>query len=214
MQLETAVRLYASCVCNRRGMICNTRCDECLVGSLTCQQCFVECHWSFPFHWASVWNMGYFVRCSYSDLGGVLHLGHGGLPCEHAIKHTGARDVTITHTNSIHKLKVSFCECFSSSEHWKQLLQHRFFLATLAKPQTVFTFELLKLCHDLSHGSKAVMYDILMILRCLTNDVFYLWVLVSDDGIITCVIWWTHLGCMWKPYANIKAVEKVYVYAT
>ena len=188
MQLETAVRLYASCVCNRRGMICNTRCDECLVGSLTCQQCFVERHRSFPFHWASVWNAGYFVRHGYSDLGGVLHLGHGGLPCEHAIKHTGARDVTIAHTNGVHKLKVSFCECFGSSEHWKQLLQHRFFLATLAKPQTAFTFELLKLCHGLSLGSKAVMYDVSTILRRLTNDAFYLRVSVSDDSIISRVI--------------------------
>ena len=178
MELESSAWIDSPCgSCKRTTGV--VRCDECLAGPLTCQECFVNHHKSMPFHWAHVWNRRYFEKCSFADLGGILCLGHGGLPCDNAYPNPTPSDITIAHTNGVHRARVLFCECFRAAEHWKQLIQHRIFPATLTKPKMAFTIKLLKLCHSLSLGSKAVMYDVSTILRRLTDDAFHMDVPVS-----------------------------------
>ena len=176
MSLEYEQGLGEDCSCKRPpekpSAKRDTRCVDCHASPLSCQACFVEAHRFLPFHWAHVWESSFFKRKSFSELGGVLNLGHGGSPCNKAdAGHT--QKLIIAHVNGVHTIDVLYCECFCiDNPRWEQLLRHRLFPATMKRPHTAFTMELLTFCHRLSMDSKAVMYDISTILRRITNEAF------------------------------------------
>jgi hypothetical protein len=105
----------------------------------------------------------------FATLGGVLHLGHCGSPCNLGdSRHT--RRIIITHINGVHKTNVSFCACVGSSDQWEQLMRRRLFPATFTSPESAFTIDFLKLAHLTSLNCHVSIHSISMAFRQLTND--------------------------------------------
>lgn len=161
------------------GLLCDcgegprdTRCIECHASRPTCGACFVRTHMRQPFHWAEVWNGEFFERKDYSQIGGMVYLGHHGLPCPARNPSGQPRSIIVAHTNCIHSVLLHYCECHNADEQWQQLLKHRLFPATIDRPSTVFTFELLSLSHRVCLRSKANTFDLADVLGHQTSEAF------------------------------------------
>jgi hypothetical protein len=51
---------------------------------------------------------------------------------------------TVIHTNGLHRLRLHFCNCPGAPKAWIQLVRSRLWPATVADPQTVVTFNVLR----------------------------------------------------------------------
>jgi hypothetical protein len=120
------------------------RCLDCYSSALLCQSCCIKDHARHPFHSIRQWNGKYFKSTSLKDLGFVLHLGHGGLPCP-ANEGVGVdvADFIVVDVDRVHNHQVAWCKCANGSERWKQLLQVKLYPASVNFPRTAFTFRLL-----------------------------------------------------------------------
>jgi len=81
-----------------------------------------------------------------------------------------------------HLVNINYCGCWPDDpmDRRTQHLRHRWFPATLIRPQTVFTFDFLDTFHELTLQSKGNLYD------------FYLTILRKTDNAnitITIVSW-------------------------
>ncbi|KAJ3816641.1 hypothetical protein F5880DRAFT_1619098 [Lentinula raphanica] len=138
-----------------------------------CRQCWVQAHTHLPFHWAHVWSdtHGYFTRQDISTVlleGYSIPLGHNGSRCPKASE---PLMMTIADVNGIHATQVSFCQCVDNSR-WRQLLDIDIFPATIAQPQTAFTFALLRHWTILNLQSKVTAHHYVAALRRQTDNVF------------------------------------------
>lgn len=68
--------------CHREG---NWRCLDCFGKPLFCTDCCRSSHVRCPFHRVEMWRGEYFAPSTLSASGVILHLGHGGLPCDNAL---------------------------------------------------------------------------------------------------------------------------------
>ncbi|KAF8966729.1 hypothetical protein BDZ97DRAFT_1756333 [Flammula alnicola] len=162
-------------LCTRPGAKRTTRCYDCN-HPLSCSECFISAHRHNRTHWAEVWNEdpGFFVRNDISTLrpeGYAQHLGHGGDPCPMP---DSEEDLLffIVDVNGIHNTKLRFCHCPGADDRVGQLLRHRLFPATLERPKSAFTFQLLHNFHLHHLESKATKYDFMGALRRLTDNAF------------------------------------------
>jgi hypothetical protein len=57
------------------------RCEDCLGGLPVCRECCRLIHCKLPFHRIQYWNSTHYERDWLCNLGVVIHLGHGGIPC-------------------------------------------------------------------------------------------------------------------------------------
>jgi hypothetical protein len=167
MTLETD--LNAGGPCPRCGKSAFYQCLECFSSPILCQQCIVNEHASQPLHQIRKWVSTHFETSSLHSLGLVVHLGHNGKPCPASAE---TNELTVVHTNGIHRCSVQFCDCNDITPNYQQLLLVRFFPATLAFPHTVFTFHVLTTFHQLSLCSKITPYDYFDTLKKLTNYAF------------------------------------------
>jgi hypothetical protein len=63
-------------------------------------------------------------------------------------------------TTGVHRVTVDFCDCRDDICHQRtQLLRARWFPATVNRPKTVFTFDVLETFHELSLQGKTTAYD-------------------------------------------------------
>ena len=67
--------------------------------------------------------------------------------------------MVIGHVNGFHEVFVEFCACNGSQKQPYQLINSNLFPATLEKPETAFTFELLDTFQKLNLRSKINAYD-------------------------------------------------------
>ncbi|KIK15371.1 hypothetical protein PISMIDRAFT_56127, partial [Pisolithus microcarpus 441] len=81
---------------------------------------------------------------SLMELGFLWHIGHGGDPCPPNWR-SSQFQMTIVHTDRIFSHEVSVCNCpGSDSSDWHlDLLRQRLFPASISKPKTAFTFDVL-----------------------------------------------------------------------
>lgn len=170
LAFEAEAGIGDECACG--SAICDTRCVECFPTTLSCKKCFVRGHQNNPFHWAEVWDETHFKRVDFSDIGGIIHLGHRGSVCPSREQDVSPSKVTVVHVNGVHTAQMTFCTCSDAELHWKQLLRHRLFPATLKTPETAFTLPLLKLSHMFSLCAQSSMYSIAQAIRRLTDDAF------------------------------------------
>ncbi|KAL0058117.1 hypothetical protein AAF712_015211 [Marasmius tenuissimus] len=125
-----------------------------------------------PLHWAEEWNGMYFERKDPSELGLIISLGHNGGRCP-AIGHPcSPLTFTIVDCNGIHTAKVEYCQCPNAPNRFQQLLEARLFPASVDKPETTFTFELLKDNHLHGLSSKKTSHDFMYALRMKTDNAF------------------------------------------
>jgi hypothetical protein len=115
------------------------------------------------------WNGKCFDDTSLSKLGYIWHMGHGGQPCPQSqvsqeweevdedidmddgprvetIKATppGTTSMTIVHSTGVFTHNIFWCECCGSDpQQHVQLLNAGLFPASISRPRTAFTFEVL-----------------------------------------------------------------------
>ncbi|KAI6095063.1 hypothetical protein F5141DRAFT_1191459 [Pisolithus sp. B1] len=139
-------------------------CMSCASVHAWCGPCAVKAHKSLLFHKVQRWNGAHYQPTSLMDLGFLWHIGHGGDPCPHNWSDPGPEEsgyvtgdgpsnhrkssqfqMTIVHTEGIFSHEVSVCKCPGSDPNdWHlDLLCQRLFPASITKPKTAFTFDVL-----------------------------------------------------------------------
>ncbi|TFK60799.1 hypothetical protein BDN72DRAFT_744711, partial [Pluteus cervinus] len=160
------------CQCGDSTEVAYFRCRDCISNMVYCRTCIINQHRCTPFHCIEKWEGRFFGRTSLHNIGFVLHLGHDGHPCPHSLPDKGRLTVIVDSTG-FHSHDVHYCCCPASPEEdFPQLLQSSLFPATLNKPRTAFTFNLLKDIHVHGLTSKKSVYDYHDALRRLTDPVF------------------------------------------
>jgi len=119
---------------------------------------------------AQKWNGKFFEKTSLSNLGLWIQLGHDGASCPCPCP--GPQGFMVFDVSGAHYVNIDYCGCRPDDpmDRRTQHLRHRWFPATLIRPQTVFTFDFLNTFHELTLQSKGNLYDFyLMILRKTDN---------------------------------------------
>lgn len=93
------------------------------------------------------------------SLGLRIQLGHEvGDPCVNPST-CADDDFVVIDNNGIHEVGVNFCNCTEADDHTKQLLQARWFPATVQQPKTAATFNSLEFYHLLTFESKSSVFE-------------------------------------------------------
>jgi len=157
---------------NRSCKSCGSfTCTDCDAEGLSCAGCLIAGHQNFPFHSIREWNGKYFEKTSLNTLGYILHLNHGGYACPHLLSGAGAQEITILDVNGIHSLTIGWCRCYNAPELPEQLLTRQIIPATLTRPQTAFTFRVLRLFHMLNHVARTTPWDFTGTMTRLTDNI-------------------------------------------
>ncbi|KAH9913611.1 uncharacterized protein B0H18DRAFT_1088007 [Fomitopsis serialis] len=156
------------CACERSKA--TSRCRDCLQCPLQCEECVRDGHRLNPLHWVETWNGRYLEKKDLSDLGFEMYLGHGGLPCKYALSAAHPITYTITHSNGVHRVIIHECHCPSRRPSVSQLLRAGLFPATLNRPESAFSFDVLRQWDLHFLTSKKGAYDYFNALRRLTDN--------------------------------------------
>lgn len=105
-----------------------------------------------------VWADGFFKRVSLDALGLIINLGHSG---DHCPIPSDTQKVLVVDLSGHHAVQLRFCGCSRGGhlERFQQLLRAGWFPASLLRPKTVFTFNLLDTYHKISLQGKLNLYD-------------------------------------------------------
>lgn len=126
--------------------------------------------WSYPdFNLLQRWTGQYFTGTSLQKLGLKVHLGHGGGPCPSATAEIS--NFVVVDTSGQHTITMSFCECLGAPPCRIQLLRVSWFPATLLRPQTAYTFDVLNSFQLVNLQGKLSAYDYYLSLMHKTNNV-------------------------------------------
>jgi hypothetical protein len=134
-----------SCAHCRQSALPLFRCSTCLQPTNYCQRCIVQRHQFMPFHRVLSWDLsaGCFQKTSLQELGLISRLGHN--TTQHACNNYGSLgSMTVIHSNGLHTISIQFCTCPGAKSSDLQLFAFRLFPATVAFPQTAFSFEVLE----------------------------------------------------------------------
>lgn len=143
-------------------------CRDCLNNLLLCSACIRERHQYFPCHRFREWKGHHFVDCDSSQLGIILHLGHGGHECNLGKTCT----FTLGDITGIHTLNIRFCRHPGSADSPRQLLDAQIFPCSDKRPKSGFTFTLLRKFHYLGTEAKLSSQRYYNVLVCQTNAAF------------------------------------------
>jgi hypothetical protein len=170
------------------------RCLDCFGDTIHCQNCCLTIHRHQSFHRILEWSGKYFFKSSLQKLGHILHLGHRGYPCPNrqydpnaeaganASEDSGDSDsedaakdivVVILHTNGVFHHTVRPCECTNMKlDIHLQMLQMGLFCATISRPSTAFTFDILDYFHIDAMECKTAASSFMKKLQRLSNNAF------------------------------------------
>lgn len=157
------------CQCHHEAAL--YRCMDCLF-PVSCGRCIVASHATNPFHHIQKWNGFFFGKTTLSELGQVVGLGHDGGLCPNRLLESKGRVTTVVHVNGIHQVRIEFCHCHKAPAEPEQLAKASLFPATVDRPATAFTFEVLKQFDILSLTFKIPAYDFVNALVNMTNSAF------------------------------------------
>lgn len=92
------------------------------------------------------------------SLGLVINLGHSGSYCPSPAE---SRKLLVVDLSGHHTICIRFCNCSQGGflEHFRQLLRVGLYPASVLRPGTVFTFDLLDTYHKISLQGKLNLYD-------------------------------------------------------
>lgn len=121
-----------------------------------CAGCHVR-HW-LELTRFQLWNGGFFENATLESLGLVVNLAH---PSDICPVGTETQRILVIDLSGYHFVCIRFCMCSRNSylEHFRQLLRVRWFPASVLRPKTVFTFDLLDTYHKISLQGKLNLYD-------------------------------------------------------
>jgi hypothetical protein len=157
------------------------RCQHCFGHPHLCRACIILLHHSSPFHHIQKWNGHFFEPTNLMALGFLISLGHNGQACPHGHHHAKETVICVVHTSGIVHHRFQICQCQNSRPLHLQLLDMQLFPATMNRPETVFTFSVLKHFHIEFIECKISASGFFSLLRRLTNSRFPHQVPVSYD---------------------------------
>ena len=149
-------------------------CSDCDTPFLLCTQCTIKSHQNLPFHVIESWNGQFYRRTQLRELGFTWHLSyksHEGSACPHLHTGSGIQELTILDINRIHIVNTAFCRCRDSPQPSEQLLLQRIFPDTTTRPQTGFTFRVLKPFHQLNITARTTPWDFTGAMHRLTDNI-------------------------------------------
>jgi hypothetical protein len=108
---------------------------------------------------------------SLSNLGLCIQLGHDGNTCPCPLP--WASLFTVFNVSGVHQVNINYCGCHPENplDQHVQLLQKRWFPATLIWPETTFTFDCLETFHESTLQGKGNLYDYYHMLLRKTDNV-------------------------------------------
>ncbi|KAG1743676.1 uncharacterized protein EDB91DRAFT_1081059 [Suillus paluster] len=148
------------------------RCLSCSGTRAWCPSCVLKAHQHNPFHNLQLWNGRFYETTTLQAQGYIMYLGHGGEPCPNlshqpdpspwedlgsmedvfaqeegdTINDTqlGVSNLVIVHSTGVYSHSVSWCQCPGAEKaHHLDLMKARLFPASLTRPQSAFTFDVL-----------------------------------------------------------------------
>ncbi|KZT31986.1 hypothetical protein SISSUDRAFT_994515, partial [Sistotremastrum suecicum HHB10207 ss-3] len=174
------------------GLYC---CLDCFQPLRSCETCIVREHRHAPLHRIQKWSDTHWSHCTLQELGLVVRLGHpDSTPC--AVPHPYETPITVLHTNGFHQVNIVFCGCATEADDLlkrHQLLRARWFPATLEKPQTAFTFDVLELFHQITSVSGYSAHQYHSALQNLTDNSGTRHVPKRYDDLGHCTRYYRHL---------------------
>lgn len=100
-----------------------------------------------------------------------MQLGHTDGICSHPSKNA---DITVLDMRGVQIVKVKFCDCALnlglSQEHRDQFLRYGWYPATVQRPETVATMNLLRLYEKMAFQAKISAHDFYQALVNVTDD--------------------------------------------
>jgi hypothetical protein len=132
------------------------RCRDCWLTPIWCKGCCLSAHDRLPFHRVEAWTGKYFRPSTLMVLGYVLHVGHNGKPCNNNSNfHTQANPandpskddssfhsaMVVVSSTGVFQHRVHWCSC--GTDRHLQLLRAGMFPASIHRPATAFTFDVL-----------------------------------------------------------------------
>ncbi|KAG1847220.1 hypothetical protein F4604DRAFT_1594685 [Suillus subluteus] len=148
------------------------RCLSCSGTRAWCPSCVLKAHQHNPFHNLQLWNGRFYETTTLQAQGYIMYLGHGGEPCPNlshqpdpspwedlgsmedvfaqeegdTINDTqlGVSNLVIVHSTGVYSHSVSWCQCPGAEKaHHLDLMKARLFPASLTRPRSAFTFDVL-----------------------------------------------------------------------
>ncbi|KAJ3508321.1 hypothetical protein NMY22_g16650 [Coprinellus aureogranulatus] len=147
------------------------RCLSCCNTSLLCRECMRAEHVHLPLHRIEKWNGVHFERSSLKALGVRIQLGHPpGERC-YAPARAFNDDFVVIDCDMVHSVAVDYCTCgHTAKPEFEQLLERRFYPATIERPKTAATFRALELFEMLHYESKITPYEFYKTVSRLTDN--------------------------------------------
>ncbi|KAF8913329.1 hypothetical protein CPB85DRAFT_1219841 [Mucidula mucida] len=168
---HSAIDQPCSCAATRPGALRKILCFDCSYFEPCCSDCFLESHRNCPTHWAHRWKGQSFDKVDISELGYVFTFSHahGAQRCPNGdYGDKKPLNFILVDTNGVHQTKAVFCACANHGkpeDRFTELLHCRIFPATVARPETGFTFGLLEDFHLQTLTSKKSPYDYIAAIR-------------------------------------------------
>jgi hypothetical protein len=144
------------------------QCRDCLHQWAQCAQCLLEKHSLLPTHRFRSWTGMHFENVASLEIGYIFHLGHVGKACDMGFE----RALVIGDITGLHSVMVRFCRHPGRGGQSKQLLDANIFPCSEERPQTGFTFNVLRLFSLMSTESKLSAQRFYNVLACQTNPIF------------------------------------------
>ncbi|KAH7918515.1 hypothetical protein BV22DRAFT_1024491, partial [Leucogyrophana mollusca] len=180
--------------CGNDGPIC---CLLCANPWSWCSGCVVKHHVDLPFHKLEIWEGTSFVATSLCAHGFIWHLGHGGVACpripgdeewvdleeekdaegaqweeETGGETSAGSTLAIVHSTGVFSHQMKWCHCAGAPKRHMQLLKAGLFTASVTRPQTAFTFEVLDCFHIDALECKTSAMSFYQKVKCLTCNAF------------------------------------------
>ena len=157
-RLESPGENAAVCViCKAPG---DYKCRDCCYPQHYCRECVVARHSHLPLHRILHWTSTFYKKTTLKDLGLCIQLGHDGPNCPSPGPiHF---DFVVVDTSGVHVVNLRYCNCHSvigASLDRVQLLRFQWFPATVLRPRTAFTFDVLDTFHIVTLQGKLAAFD-------------------------------------------------------
>ncbi|KAF9784125.1 hypothetical protein BJ322DRAFT_1109984 [Thelephora terrestris] len=149
------------------------RCKDCFGDTMRCSACTLSSHLNLPLHRLQLWNGGFFESATLEGLGLIINLGHDTNTCP---VNPETRLITVIDLSGYHFL-----------------LRVRWYPASILRPKTVFTFDLLDTYHKISLQGKLNLYNFYTMIMQKTDNCGRLDVKYRYHEISRCARQWRHL---------------------
>ncbi|KAF9017023.1 hypothetical protein BDZ89DRAFT_933846, partial [Hymenopellis radicata] len=144
------------------------RCRECCVKRLVCKECCLAAHGRLPLHIIREWDGERFRKVTLRSMGLRVYLGHeDGSRC--FMPRVDPHPLVVMHVTGLHEVSVRYCNCLEAIPRRQQLLRFGWYPATVHRPATCATLQLLDLFHGLTLNGKLSAYNFYKTLVYITD---------------------------------------------